>query len=200
MEDDEAVDLFSLRYVEGELLHYTRDDSVFRRHRHLIGIALAADLDDARVKDRDLPWQRLVLTFGMLVAAIRWLNEQLGDQALTVHLAFPPGQLTEERQIVSLLLEGEVARGTVVIAEQRLEDTLALATKAQDSAISDVVVVSLGAAPPIPKGLRALHVNLEASAPAVAELAPRPGATPELGPDSWTEWCEGAEDLLRWLV
>ena len=56
MEDDEPIDLFSLRYVEGELLHYTRDDSVFRRHRHVIGIVLGADLDDARVKDRELPW------------------------------------------------------------------------------------------------------------------------------------------------
>ncbi|MEO7736457.1 MAG: hypothetical protein ABIY55_36195, partial [Kofleriaceae bacterium] len=79
MEDDEPVDLFSLRYVEGELLHYTRDDSVFRRHRHLIAIALGADLDEARVKDRGLPWQRLILALGVVVAAIRWLADQLGD-------------------------------------------------------------------------------------------------------------------------
>jgi len=200
MEDGEPIDLFSLRYVEGELLHYTRDDSVFRRHRHLIGIALAADLDDARVKDRDLPWQRLILALGLVVAAIRWLVEQLGDQALTVHLAFPPRLLAEERQIVSLLLEGEIAHGTVVVAEQVWNETVALAAGAAGTAISDLVVVSLGDKPELPKGLRALHVDLAGVAPVVVELAPRPGAIPVPGLDPWIEWCEGAEDLLRWLV
>jgi hypothetical protein len=200
MEDDEPLDLFSLRYVEGELLHYTRDDSVFRRHRHLIGIVLGADLDDARVKDRDLPWQRLILALGLVVAAIRWLTEQLGDQALTVHLAFPPYLLAEERQIVSLLLEGEIAHGTVVIVEQPGRDTVELAARATGTAIADVVVVSLGDTPELPKGLRALHVNLASAALVVTELAPRRGEVLEAGPDPWIEWCEGAHDLLRWLV
>lgn len=200
MEDDEPIDLFSLRYVEGELLHYTRDDSVFRRHRHLIGIVLGADLDDARVKDRELPWQRLILALGLVVAAIRWLTEQLGDQALTVHLAFPPHVLAEERQIVSLLLEGEIAHGTVVLTEQPGRETIALAARAAGTAIADIVVVSLGDTPELPKGLRALHINLASPALVVTELAPRPGAMLEAGPDPWIEWCEGARDLLRWLV
>jgi hypothetical protein len=200
MEDDEPIDLFSLRYVEGELLHYTRDDSVFRRHRHLIGIVLGTDLDDARVKDRDLPWQRLILALGLVVAAIRWLADQLGDQALTVHLAFPPRVLAEERQIVALLLEGELARGTVVIVEQPWHDTVALAAAAAGTAIADVVVVSHGATPELPVGLRALHVNVAAAVPVVTELAPRTGGRPGAGTDPWIAWCEGAEDLLRWLV
>jgi hypothetical protein len=199
MEDDEPIDVFALRYVEGELLHYTRDDSVLRRHRHVIGIALGADLDDARVKDRELPWQRLILALGLLVAAIRWLVEQLGDQALTVHLAFPPGALAEERQILSLLLEGEIARGTVVIAEETWHDTLAAAARATRSAIADAVVVSLGDRPVIPTGLRTLHINLAGAAPTVRELAPRPDST-AASADPWLAWCEGAEDLLRWLV
>jgi hypothetical protein len=204
MDDDEPLDLFSLRYVEGELLHYTRDDSVFRRHRHLIGIVLGADLDDARVKDRDLPWQRLILALGLVVAAIRWLADQLGDEALTVHLAFPPRLLAEERQIVALLLEGEIARGTVVIVEQPWHDTVALAASATGTAIADVVVISTGDTPEIPKGLRTLHVNLAGVAPVVAELAPRPSASHEVDPDArpevWIAWCEAAHDLLRWLV
>jgi vWA domain found in the FtsH ternary systems/N-terminal helical region fused to the FtsH ternary system vWA domain len=200
MEDDEPIDLFSLRYVEGELLHYTRDDSVFRRHRHLIAIVLGADLDDARVKDRDLPWQRLILALGLVVAAIRWLADQLGDQALTVHVGFPPQLLAEERQIVALLLEGEIARGTVVIVEQPWRETIELAVDAGGTAIADVVVVSLGDPPELPIGLRALHVHLAGAAPVVTELAPRPGPHPEAGAEPWSAWCEGAEDLLRWLV
>ncbi|HEY0251095.1 MAG TPA: hypothetical protein VGC41_06185, partial [Kofleriaceae bacterium] len=122
MEDGPEPDIFTLRFVEGELLYYTRDDSVFRRHRQVIGIALGADLDDARVKDRDLPWQRLILALGTIVAAIRWLAEQLGDHALTIRLAFPPNLLTEEKNIVGLLLGGEVQRGTVIIEETPWQD------------------------------------------------------------------------------
>jgi len=200
MEDgDDPVDLFTLRYVEGELLYYTRDDSVFRRHRHVIVFALGADLEDARVKDPEVPWQRLVLALGMLVAAIRWLTEQLGHEALTVHLAFPPKVLASERELVELLLEGEVKSGTVVVVEQTLEDAVAVAQAARN-AISDLVVVSLAQVPALPKGQRALHLALKGVSPAVYELAPRKGAAPDPDADPWTEWCEDTEDLLRWLV
>jgi len=197
MEDGPETDVFTLRYVEGELLYYTRDDSVFRRHRQVIGIALGADLDDARVKDRDLPWQRLILALGMLVATIRWLTEQLGDHALTIRLAFPPSLLTEEKGIVALLLDGEVQRGTVVMSEQPWQELVEEAHGASGAAISDVILMSLGPTPVIPKGLRALHVNLAAVAPTAAAVGTSPS---EPGPDSWVEWCEVAEDLLRWLV
>lgn len=198
MEDGPEPDVFTLRYVEGELLYYTRDDSVFRRHRHMITVALGADLEDARVKDPDVPWQRLVLTLGMLVSAIRWLNEQLGHQALTVHLAFPPKVLAPERELVELLLEGEITSGTVVVVEQTWDDAVAVAVAARG--ISDLVVVSLGSVPALPKGQRALHLSLGGVSPTVYELAPRKGVAPDPDADPWTEWCEVTEDLLRWLV
>ena len=63
-----------------------------------------------------------------------------------------------------------------------------------------IVVVARPGRRRSPKGLRALHVNLARPAPALRELAPRRGEVPEAGADAWTEWCEVAEDLLRWLV
>ena len=199
MEDGQVVDLFTLRYVEGELLFYTRDDSVFRRHKHIITITLGADLDDARVKDPDVPWQRLVLALGMLVAAIRWLTEQLGHEALQIRLSFPPKLLVQERELVSLLLEGEITSGIVTIVEESSPDAV-LHAHDVTNAISDLVVVSMGPVPELPKRTRALHLCLGAPAPYVVELAPRPGATPEPAPDTWLEWGEVTEDLLRWLV
>jgi len=199
MDDDAPIDLFSLRYVEGELLHYTRDDSVFRRHRHVIAIAIGADLDGARVKDRGVPWQRLILALGLVIAAIRWLADQLGDEALTVHVGFPPAVLAEEREILAVVLAAEVARGSVVIVAQPWHDTVALAARAA-GAIADLVVLSLGATPVLPLGLRALHVDLAGVAPVVRELAPRPGPAPEPGVEPWAAWCDAAEDLLRWLI
>jgi hypothetical protein len=199
MEDGEVVDLFTLRYVEGELLFYTRDDSVFRRHKHIITITLGADLDDARVKDPDVPWQRLVLGLGMLVAAIRWLTEQLGHEALQIRLSFPPKLLVQERELVSLLLEGEITSGIVSVVEEGTPEAVRHAHDVTN-AISDLVVVSMGPVPELPKRTRALHLCLGAAAPYVVELAPREGATPEAAPDPWLEWGEVTEDLLRWLV
>lgn len=199
MEDGEIVDLFTLRYIEGELLFYTRDDSVFRRHKHVITIALGADLDDARVKDPDVPWQRLVLALGMLVAAIRWLTDQLGHEALEIRLSFPPKLLVQERELVSLLLEGEITSGIVSIIEETTPDSVLHAHDVKN-AISDLVVVSMGPVPELPKRTRALHLCLGAPAPYVVELAPRQGVIPDAGPDTWLEWGEVTEDLLRWLV
>jgi hypothetical protein len=200
MEDGEGPDVFTLRYVEGELLYYQRDDSVFRRRRHEIMVKLAPDLDDARVKDRGLPWQRLVLALGLIVAALRWLAEQLGDRALHVRLGFPHHALAEERKVIALLLEGEVARGLVTIEEISVPDAVAAAVSAGDKALADLVLVSLGAPPELPKGVRALHVELARSSPVVRELAPRHGVLEAGDGDAWTGWCEAAEDLLRWLV
>jgi hypothetical protein len=200
MEDHGVVDLFTLRYVEGELLFYTRDDSVFRRHRHLITFLLGGDLDDARVKDPAVPWQRLVLGLGLLVAAVRWLTDQLGHEALAVRLSFPPKLLAEERELISLLLEGEITSGIVQVVEEPAERAVLGGTAASNTAISDLVVISLGPVPALPKGQRALHLSLAAAWPAAYELAPRRGEPPEPGPDAWTEWGEVAEDLLRWLI
>jgi hypothetical protein len=205
MEDDDAAspDVFTVRYVEGELLYYTRDDSVFRRRRHVIGIALGEDLDDARVKDRDLPWQRLVLSLGLVVAAVRWLGDQLGDEALAIRIAFPPKLLAEEREILALLLDAEIARGMVVITAEPRSAAAAASADAGHGAIADLIVISAGpvpATPPLPRGLRALHVDVSGAAPVVSELAPRRSdAGAETG-DAWRQWGEAAEDVLRWLV
>jgi hypothetical protein len=69
------------------------------------------------------------------------------------------------------------------------------ATVAQNTtSVADVVSLALGPGPAIPKGLRALHVGLAGRAPIIGSASPDPG------PDSWIEWCDAAEDLLRWLV
>jgi len=197
------VDVFVLRYLEGELLHYTRDDSVFRRHRHVIGVVLGADLDGARVVDRGLPWQRLILALGLVVAASRWLTAQLGDEALTVHLGFPPAALAEERAIVALLLEGEIARGAVALTAGPPHEIIARVAAAAGSAIADLVVVSRGEPPAIPHGVRALHVELAEAVPVLRDLTPGAdalGAGDAASPATWAAWCDGAEDLLRWLM
>ena len=182
MDDGDEPDVFTIRYVEGELLYYTRDDSVLRRHRHVIAFALGPDLDDARVKDPDVPWQRVIVALGLVVAAVRWLDDQLGDQALAIRIAFPPGLLGEERGLVALLLAAEIERGVVTIVEEGLAATIDVVRDAGTGAFADLVVVSLAAdVPLLPRELRARHVH--------------PGR-----PELWLDWCDAAEGLVRWLV
>jgi hypothetical protein len=142
----------------------------------------------------------------MLVAAIRWLTEQLTHDALTIHVAFPPKGLAQERELFELLLAGEITAGTVRVVEATWAEAIELAGGAQSS-LSDLVFVSMTDPPALPTrssgkgtGMRALNLSLRAAHPAVHELAPRKGTPPDPGPDSWVEWCEVTEDLLRWLV
>jgi hypothetical protein len=181
MEDGPGPDVFTLRYVEGELLYYTRDDSVFRRHRHVIAIVLDEDLERARVKDRDLSWQRLVIALALVVTSVRWLADQLGDRALTIDVCFPARALVEERAIMALLLEAEIERGSVRVLEQPLDATIAALEQASGSAVTDAVLVSQGAPEATPKAIRAMHVDVSAAV-------------------RWDEWTELTEQLLRWLV
>ncbi|HEV7556739.1 MAG TPA: hypothetical protein VGO00_14840, partial [Kofleriaceae bacterium] len=118
---------------------------------------------------------------GLVVAAVRWLVDQLGDQALAIRLAFPPGLLASERYIVSLLLEGEIERGVVAVIEQDVAQAIAATLGSGTGVLADLVVVSLGDTPAFPDQLRALHVRPD-------------------HPEIWVDWCETAETLLRWLV
>src|SRR5690349_22712781 len=68
MEDDAGLDLFDMRYVEGELLYYTRDESLVVRRRRRVTFALLPGLTEARVKDAGLRWQRGVLVLGLVLS------------------------------------------------------------------------------------------------------------------------------------
>lgn len=80
------VDLFDLRYVEGELLYYTRDEAIFVRGHRVVTFVLPPELVDARVKDPELEWQRLILVCGLILCVTRRLSDWLSDQALLVRV------------------------------------------------------------------------------------------------------------------
>jgi hypothetical protein len=181
MEDGPGPDAFTVRYVESELLFYTRDDSVFRRHRQVVAIVIAADLADARVKQRELPWQQLVIALGLVVASVRWLAERLGDRALAIDVCLPPRGLADERAVLELLLEAEIARGVVRIIEQPAIEALASAAAVAATAIADAVIVAHRGRADAPAGLRTHHLE-------IGDI------------DAWPRWCEAAEDVVRRLV
>jgi hypothetical protein len=150
------VDLFDMRYVEGELLYYTRDEAIFVRRRRLVILALDADLVRTRVKDRELPWQRIVLVLGLVLVLTKKLVELLGDEALELRVVFAKdaagkSRLDEERALAELMLREWRDRGIAAVLDATWDDVAALAAASARRAL--VEVVSLRAAPAEPPAL-----------------------------------------------
>ncbi|MGK0362934.1 MAG: hypothetical protein ACI9U2_005256 [Bradymonadia bacterium] len=121
MDDDADIDAFAVRWASGELLKYTRDESVFRRTRRQIVLVCAADLDTCRVKDADAPAQRIVLALGALVAGIEALIRWLDRVALSIVVVFEHDgardPLKAERALLGLRLRAAIDAGIVTFAD-----------------------------------------------------------------------------------
>lgn len=221
MEDESAqrsdeIDLFDLRYAEGELLYYTRDESVFVRNRRVITLALTPDLAGVRFKDAELTWQRLIMAFGVITCCIRRLAGWLEGEGLsfrTVFVSEPDGlePLAGERGLCTILLREWIAKE---MAEVTLAPSLAamLQQAAEDSRVAETDVVVFSAQPielqPIP-GVLLGNISLGEPQPSLAwthrgERAPGPAgetdASGERRPDLWQSWVRMTLELLQEIL
>ena len=139
------VDLFDMRYVEGELLYYTRDEAIFVRRRRQVVLVLSPDLVRARVKDRGAPFQRIVIVLGLVLVLTKKLVEMLGEEALAIRVVFLlaedglPSPLAEERALAELILREWRDLGTVEVDEVSWEETLERATTDARRALVEIV-------------------------------------------------------------
>jgi hypothetical protein len=142
------VDLFDMRYAEGELLYYTRDEAILTRQRRVVTLLLGNDLVATRVKDVELPWQRIVLLLGLVMATIKKLVGDLAGDALQFRVVFvrdSPGQpstLRAERELCELVLREWREKGIVEVLEATLEAEAAALKAASRRALVLVVVFS----------------------------------------------------------
>src|SRR5262249_51304153 len=172
MEPASRPDLFDIKFLRDELLYYSRDENQFRRQRRTFVFALFPDLERARFKDSELPWQRIILALGLAVTAVRRLVEWLSTDALLFEVLFldegvgpQPLDLVAEQAILGMVFREQVANGTVVInrlPRERLShhcvqharrsrcDCLAVATTDQRLEIEGVRFARLVLAGPCP--------------------------------------------------
>ncbi len=112
-------DLFDLRFVEGELLYYSRDESVAVRRRRQVALVLDASLSQARVLDAGEAVQRTVWLLGALTAVVRKLAGWLEQESLSFELWVPgpadASPLVEERDVASLVLRQYRERGQLEV-------------------------------------------------------------------------------------
>lgn len=221
MEDEPTLDLFDVRYVEGELLYYTRDESLSVRRRRVVTFVLPPSLAEARVKDPGVRWQRAVLALGLVLCLVRRLSTWLGDQDLRFQVVFPwegegPHPLEAERGLCALLLREWLARGTAEIFTPRNSSEV-LASAAEQAKRARVDVLLLDAARqarldtqklPARVGLHHLDLSepsprLQVTGPGAASREPGiqevdsaqgPGETP------WEAWTGATLELARGLL
>jgi vWA domain found in the FtsH ternary systems/N-terminal helical region fused to the FtsH ternary system vWA domain len=118
--EKERPDLFDIKYLRDELFYYSRDENQFLRRRRTFVFALYPDLVEARFKDAELPWQRIVLVLGLMLAAVHKLIELLSEDALVFEFIFIHNDdtrpLAAEQALVEMILREQIANGTALIA------------------------------------------------------------------------------------
>ncbi len=135
MDREVRPDLFDVRFVEGELLYYSRDESVAVRRRRALVIVFDASLRSAAVKDAGESYQRLVWVLGTMAALVRRLSEWLDTEALRFELvvagAIEDSALIEEEAVLGLLLREYRERGQVDV--RRVESSAQAVAKARQT-------------------------------------------------------------------
>jgi hypothetical protein len=212
------VDLFDVRWAAGELLKYTRDESVHTRERRTICFAFTPSLEAARVKDPDVPFQRLVITFGGVVAGIRKLRAWLDESELHLHLLLlarpaEPGfvrrqPLHEEAELARLLLREYIESGVVEIVE--LDGFVAAREYAESAAtIGGSDLVWLLAEQTIPPGhrnerrkpgYREHSLDVDDARPRLCIDTGRGMEERELRSSGWDAWIRTFVELCQALV
>ena len=197
LERGERPDLFDIKFVRDELLYYSRDENQFLRRRTTLLVVLAPDLVAARTKDVTLPYQRIVLTLGLLLALTAKLRDWLSDEALALHFVLPAvaGQrpLDDEQSLLELLLADQIELGTArvqCLPSDRLPQVIAVQNKR--SLVRAVVVAATEA--PLPcDGARPLRLLVATPQPHLEEDGAAPYWSEEPGLVAW-------QDALRTLL
>ncbi len=162
MEDGDRPDLFDVRFVEGELLYYARDESVALRKRRTLTVVLDASLDSARLIDDGEKHQRLVWSLAAVTAVVRRLSTWLSHEALTFELVFIRGKsrhpLVAEQAVVALLLREWQERGRLQLSEDDSLDAVIERVSADQGPRADVVVMTAAEVVVPPSRLRRVAV------------------------------------------
>src|SRR5262249_40969911 len=150
--DDGPGDLFDMKLARDELFYYARDENQFLRRRRAFVFALAPDLVNARFKDAELPYQRVVMLSALLLVVVRKLSEWLSTDALNFHFLFvgegDADPLKDERALLETLLREQVALQTAHFGRATWKRVAELCTGWARRSM--VHCLSVGVQPPAP--------------------------------------------------
>ncbi len=142
----ERPDQFDVRFVEGELLYYARDESVAVRRRRTLVLVFDGSLDSVRVQDEGERTQRIMFALGAGAAMVRRLAAWLESEAVSFDLVFTGAHrrdspLKEEMNVMGLLLREFRERGQLDLREAAsLDDAIATAREFHKGRVQVVVI------------------------------------------------------------
>jgi hypothetical protein len=113
-------DLFDVRFVEGELLFYTRDESPLLLQRRAL-VIVVEEADQLRHKVPTLPTQTLVLVQAVALRAFHDLVDVVGAPAVQAIFALGGDQahvVAEEQALLALSLQADVAHRRAAVVAQ----------------------------------------------------------------------------------
>lgn len=173
LEDHGEIDLFDVRFAQGELLYYTRDEATLLRTHRFVSFVLEASLVDARCKDPGVPVQRIVLLLAALHALVVRLVEELGHEDLRIRLVFPEGPaLAPERSLASVLFLEQIERGVVEVVNGELATEIELAADAAGRGLAQVIRCGTDPTPAaVPRAIESFALPAERAS--VAEVRAR---------------------------
>ncbi len=136
MDPGEEISLFDVRYVEGELLYYLRNDGVHRRRRRVVEVLVQTD-PAFLIKSPGFDHAFCTLTAGLLARLTRDLLAIFEEDALTLNLRYllpepaawgeadpseAAGQVAQEAALLGLLLRKEINQELVTVQVQQPPD------------------------------------------------------------------------------
>jgi vWA domain found in the FtsH ternary systems/N-terminal helical region fused to the FtsH ternary system vWA domain len=199
----ERPDLFDVKFLRDELLYYSRDENQFFRRRRTIVFALFPELAECRVKDAELPFQRIVLLLGLLTAVIRRLTEWLRDDALVFELLLLEEAgvplLADERELLEMIFRDQIANGTVVVESVKPASVAARCRERARRSLCHCTMISVrDRAFPSDE---TVVLRLQLNAPAPRLLGDEIGnAVDHDPPTAWPAWQNLVEGFLRCFV
>jgi hypothetical protein len=117
-DDGRGPDLFDVRFVEGELLYYTRDESPLLERRRQLVVHLD-EVERLRHKLRELPSQTIVLVEAVVLQAFADLQVAFGPHVvgLSIAVSGDTDAVAEEQGLLRTSLHAELAHRRAALVD-----------------------------------------------------------------------------------
>lgn len=125
-----GVDLFDVRFVEGELLFYARDSGQLLRKRRTLRLVIDMR-SPLHIKYPDHPFQLGIMVVGVALALVRdlvllFMTDALRFSFVLLYEAGERGEAPEEvtklAEVLALLLDGPIQHGLVEVVQEEASD------------------------------------------------------------------------------
>jgi hypothetical protein len=200
-EVEHRPDLFDIKFLRDELYYYSRDENQFRRRRRTFLFVLYPDLVKARFKDAELPFQRIVMVLGLMLAAERKLTAWLSNDALKFQILFlkqgDEKPLAQEAALAEMLFREGIENETVEV-KHYYGDVATYADQAAHRSWCQVLTLSTQPITLEPKLAEATPLTVTGPTPQIPHSLDVSGVQSEH--DAFDTWSACLEKLLmRWV-